>query len=228
MPGTGRYCSIRRTAGDPRRQRFDSFHFQVIFQVVSRLVAGAPRTSTTDTGPGLRHSSVVTVEACIPTCPQPGDLRDRPRMALRHRTRSRRSCPGRGSTAGTASSGCARSGSRGVHPRASGGHPRHHRVERRARQHSRRPPDRSPGAVSLREGDYRRTGSSLTSLVEAQRLAESPGVAGVEGGQDDQGERAEDVVVEDRVVLGGQDDGPHHHVEDGAGGGGDPHRRCRG
>src|SRR5215203_2311988 len=52
-------------------------------------------------------------------------------------------------------------------------------------------------------------------------VAEAGGVAGVDEGEAEDGEGADDVVVEEGVVLGGQDDGPHHEVEQGAGEPGD-------
>ena len=45
--------------------------------------------------------------------------------------------------------------------------------------------------------------------------AEAPGVAGGDQGESDEGQATEDVVVDQRVVLGRQGDGPHHHVEHG-------------
>ena len=71
-------------------------------------------------------------------------------------------------------------------------------------------------------------GGVLDQLGRGPGLAEAPGVAGVEGGEDDHRDGAEDVVVDHRVVLGGQGDGPHHQVEDCSGGRGDPHADAQG
>src|SRR5215203_5414116 len=82
---------------------------------------------------------------------------------------------------------------------------------------------RRPGCPGRRLGWV---GSDEPGVVADEGLslppaAEAGGVAGVDEGEAEDGEGADDVVVEEGVVLGGQDDGPHHQVEQGAGDAGD-------
>ena len=57
----------------------------------------------------------------------------------------------------------------------------------------------------------------------ARAWRQTPRAAGAEEEQEDEDAGAEQVVVEDRVVLRGQDDGPHEHVHQYAGADREPH-----
>src|SRR6478735_9216812 len=66
-------------------------------------------------------------------------------------------------------------------------------------------------------------GVALHRVDAGPPAAETPGVARAEQGQGDDGERAEDVVVDHRVRVGRQRHGPHHQVHHGSGGRAEPH-----